>query len=283
MDRYETADSDILKVVAHDLRNPLTCIESYAELLLADNVSGADRRKILSRILSCTRWASHIVNDLTDSEAVEQGKLTLSSQLLSLEAVVAEAVEDFRVLCEARGVALALKIEARGSQGMADGMRVRQVLSNLLVNALKHSASGGRIAVVMAETDAEVVVTVEDDGEGIDPNHLSRIFEKFYQAGKDGRGSLGLGLFISRSIVELHGGRIWAASDGLGRGAAFSFTLPKYLPDVAYDRYRAFRAQPTPPPRRMAREQAAAPATGLGRLWEALRRLLPGKTTPAVS
>ncbi|MBI3505190.1 MAG: HAMP domain-containing histidine kinase [Proteobacteria bacterium] len=280
-------DSDILKVVAHDLRNPLTCIESYVDLLLQGSLAVEDKEKALMRIQSCARWANHIVSDLTDAGAVEKGKLSLRRELVSIEEIVRQTVEDFKVMSAAKELKLEMKVNARSSQGYADASRLRQVLNNLLVNALKHVMVGGSILVRVDEAATEMAVTVQDNGDGIDPSHQPRVFDKFYQAGKDGRGSLGLGLYISRSIVELHGGRIWVASDGVGKGAAFSFTIPKFQPEKAYGAYREFRDQSTPlPVRRVA--PVGVTEHPVARIWNMLSRLVgsgsgSGRKTPAIS
>ncbi|MBI4425849.1 MAG: ATP-binding protein, partial [Elusimicrobia bacterium] len=106
-------------------------------------------------------------------------------------------------------------------------------------------------AVRLREQGSELLVEVVDNGSGIEPELLPRLFEKYYRADPATRSSLGLGLYIARAIVEAHGGRIWARSQGPGRGATFGFSLPKYDPQRAYERYKEQRGQPTPPPRKL--------------------------------
>lgn len=241
---------DILTLVAHDLKNPLTCIEGYASLLLEDGLTKENREKALRRILSCCRWAGAIVSDLMDAKAIEQGGFTLSKSLVSLEEVVRTAVEDLQVVCQRKAVVVHVQIAPGAGRVLADPVRIRQVVNNLLANALKHVSFAGRISASLSESAAgELVVSIADNGTGIDPAHQSKIFEKFYQASYESRGNLGLGLFISKVIVELHGGRIWVYSEGLGHGATFHFSLPQYQPERAYDGFKAWRSQDTPPPR----------------------------------
>jgi len=186
----------------------------------------AQRQQFLTVILEEGRRLTALVNDFPDLQRMESGRQEVVPRTVELGALLEQMVT-------AAGPDTMRPIELDIPQQLppvrADADRVQQVLANLLSNARKYSPAGGVIQLNARPADAQVIVGVQDHGLGLPPDALPRLFEKFFRVDNSDRRSIsgtGLGLSISRKIVEAHGGRIWAESDGLGRGSRFSFTLP---------------------------------------------------------
>ncbi|MBI4386784.1 MAG: HAMP domain-containing histidine kinase [Elusimicrobia bacterium] len=244
--------NDVLAMVAHDLRNPLTCIEGYATTLQLVSMSEDEKEQVIHRILSCTRWASVLVNDLMDAVAVEQGRLSMHRQAVTLDSVLDEAAQGFEIVCREKRIHLKLLRSKGPFLVMADPIRIRQVLHNLISNAVKHVGPEGHILVSAHHSGSKAVIEVMDNGAGIDPKDQPHLFEKFFRRGEPSRGSLGLGLYIAHAIVEAHEGAIGVRSDGLGKGATFHFTLPIFKPEEAYLQYKKAKRSDTPLPRKLS-------------------------------
>lgn len=281
---------ELVSIVAHDLRSPLMCIAGTADLLMAKDRSPDERAKMLARILSCSRFMEQIIGDILDSAALERAELPMDKSSVTLPELLQKSLEVMEHSSAGRGVAVVLDASNARQPVLGDTVRLQQVLVNLLSNAIKHVEPGtGKVSVRLHDRGDELVVEVADNGAGIAPEHLDRIFEKFYQAGEaKARGSLGLGLFIARRIVDLHGGRMWVRSAGLGKGAAFYFSLPKHDPERAFQEYKALRGCVTPPPRLLAAPTAPTAARGYRLLYplalagalaamNLLVQLLPGR------
>ena len=219
---------EFLAMLAHELRNPLAPISNAAQLL---GMPGLDERRLRQSSEIIARQVRHmteLVDDLLDVSRVTRGLVQLDRALVDIGAVVAGAAEQARPLIEARRHTLELQQDAGG---WVDGDRTRlvQVVSNLLNNAAKYTPQGGRIALQVARTDSRVTVSVRDNGIGIAPDVLPQVFDLFTQAERTpdrSQGGLGLGLALVKSLVQLHGGGVHAASAGLGQGSRFSVTLP---------------------------------------------------------
>lgn len=244
---------EMVSIVAHDLRNPLACIEGYTGLMLAKDMPQEERAKLLSRILSCSRFMEQIIEDLLDTAALERGELTVKKSQVQLPDLLHKALDAMSHSATSRRVTLSLSGTEVTLPVMGDASRLQQVVQNLVSNAIKHVPQGtGRVELRVHDLDRELVVEVSDNGEGIAPEHIDHVFEKFYSAdGERARGSLGLGLFIATQIVEQHGGRLWVKSEGKGRGTSFYFSVPKSEPERAFNEYKALRRLATPPPRRI--------------------------------
>ena len=251
VDRLKT---EFLSMISHELRTPLTAIIGYTDLLLRGthgDLTERQRRHQLAVKLGAQRLLS-IINDLLDVSRLDSGLVELDCGAVSLETVFQQALGSVRdAAAEAR---LTLRVEQPADLPpvYGDQARLGQILTNLLSNAIKFTPEGGRIE-LWAERGQEdrVCVNVRDNGAGIAPEHLSHIWDRFYQADSSVRrryGGTGLGLAIVRSLVELHGGTVSATSDGLGRGATFTFDLPVY---------RAAPVSPAPPAERPAGPAAA--------------------------
>ena len=219
---------DFLAIVAHDLRGFMGEIAFRAALLVrdpAEDERGKQSRKIGQAIQRSTASMKRLVGDLLDIAAIEAGRLNVEVARGDVASVLRDASEAFRAAAEAKGIALDLEETPGAVAAVFDHDRVVQVLGNLVSNAIKFTPGGGRIALRLAVAGHEVQLSVTDTGAGISAENLSRIFERFTQLERSDRRGLGLGLYISRCLVEAQGGRIWATSTP-GAGSCLSFTLP---------------------------------------------------------
>jgi signal transduction histidine kinase len=185
------------------------------------------QEEYLDDILSSANHLLSLINDVLDLSKVEAGQIELEVDAFSLRETLERGVVMLRERAASNGVRLALELASEVDMVEGDERRVRQIVFNLLSNAVKFTPTGGSVVVETATVDGEVQVSVRDTGPGIAPADHDRIFEEFQQAaaGADQRDGTGLGLALSRRLVELHGGRIWVESE-LGRGSRFVFTLP---------------------------------------------------------
>ncbi|HLK92510.1 MAG TPA: PAS domain S-box protein [Polyangia bacterium] len=218
---------EFLALLSHELRNPLAPILSAAQLMqFRGDVAAPEEREVI------VRQAQHLVrlvDDLLDVSRVARGKVTLIKKPIELGAVVGKAVEGAIVEIKQRRHQLHLAVPAGGLAVEADEVRLTQVVANLLTNAARYTEPGGRIEVTAAREGDEIVLRVRDNGRGIDPALLPHVFEMFVQGprGSDRtEGGLGLGLSLVQTLTQLHGGRVSAESDGVGRGSEFTVRLP---------------------------------------------------------
>ncbi len=217
---------ELLAIVSHDLRNPLNAIALNTQLLERLVSSGDPRLGRISRSLdSSIAQMQRIISDLLDLAAIEAGKLSVELLPGDARSPIGEAVETYRSVSAEKSIVVDAGIGPDPLPARFDPGRIVQVLDNLIHNALKFTPNGGRISVDGRRTAHVVEIRVRDTGPGLKPEELSVIFDRFRQVEKRGRRALGLGLYISRSIVESHGGRIWAESVP-GEGSTFLFTLP---------------------------------------------------------
>jgi signal transduction histidine kinase len=218
---------ELVSAVSHEVRTPLACVLGYTSLLLTRDISEDERRRYLQIIGEEARRLEALVDDLVDAKRIEEGRLVLEEELFDLGAVVSEQVESFA----GRSPSHVVHMDVFGEKGdlkvLADRGRVAQVIANLLSNAIKYSPHGGSIDVSASRQDGLARVGVRDEGPGIPSEYRSRIFSKFFrgEAAHSGVGGVGLGLAISREIVEAHGGRMGFESEP-GSGSLFWFELP---------------------------------------------------------
>jgi PAS domain S-box-containing protein len=233
---------EFLALLSHELRNPLAPILTAAQLMQhrGDVATPREREVIL-------RQAHHLlrlVDDLLDVSRVARGKITLAKQALELGSVVGKAVEANAALLEQGQHRLELAVPADDLWVHGDEVRLTQIVSNLLTNAARYTSPGGHIEVATAREGGDVVLRVKDNGKGIAPDLLPKMFDMFVQGprGSDrAEGGLGLGLSLVRMLTELHGGSVAAASDGLGLGSEFTVRLPGSMrPRI--------ESRPAPPP-----------------------------------
>src|SRR5215471_6203967 len=229
--RAVTARDHVLAIVAHDLRNPLASI--VQSVTLAQQATAAERLdKPLGIIARAATRMDHLIQGLLDVSLIEAGQLKIERERVRTADLVRQAVELQTPLAVSSGIELRVDM-ARSVDGLwASPRRLHEVFENLIGNALKFTEAGGRITVGARSRDQDVLFWVEDTGCGIAPENLTRVFDRFWQVvPREGRLGAGLGLTITKGIVEAHGGRIWAEST-LGTGSTFFFTIPKVSSDA---------------------------------------------------
>ncbi len=217
-----------VSTVSHELRTPLTCVRTSVDLLQATSAGlSAQQIDLLHTINHHVSRLEALVADLLEITKLEAGRVTLSRQPTDPTHLVQRVVEALRPLTDHKRQTVSLHCPDTVRPVELDRRRIEQVLTNILSNAIKFTPRQGQIEVTVADTAAGLQVCVADNGPGISPAEQGRIFDKFYVVA-DGRGlaGVGLGLYIARQLVELHGGRIWVESEP-GRGSTFCFTLPR--------------------------------------------------------
>jgi signal transduction histidine kinase len=219
-------DNDLLRRnlmadVAHELRTPLTIVQGKLEGLV-DGVYPRDDRQ-LGELLEETRILSRLIEDLRTLALSESGALTLQKEPTDVGALVADAVRALTNDADARRVTIAIDAAAPMPVLDLDPVRMREVIANLVTNALRHTPAGGSITVRVRPTAGAIGIDVSDTGEGMTAEELARAFDRFHK-GRGSRGS-GLGLTIARNLVVAHGGEITLSSE-LGRGTTATLTLP---------------------------------------------------------
>jgi signal transduction histidine kinase len=221
--------SEFLANMSHELRTPLNAILGFSQVLQQKLFGelNSKQEEYVGDILSSGNHLLSLINDVLDLSKVEAGQIELEVAPFSLREAIERGVVMVRERASKNGVALASEVEPEVQLVQGDERRIRQVLFNLLSNAVKFTPEGGRIDVTAARVGEEIQVGVTDTGPGIASQDLDRIFEEFHQTevGARQREGTGLGLTLSKRLIELHGGRIWVES-GLGEGSRFVFTLP---------------------------------------------------------
>lgn len=222
----ETLRNNLMADVAHELRTPLTILEGNLRAAL-DKVYALDESEI-ANLYGQTRHLTRLVNDLRELALAESKQLHLEKSPTDLNALLADCVQALEILAAEKNIRLTLQ-SASLPELAVDPTRIRQALFNLLSNALRHTPSNGIIDVLGEVKNKEVVITVKDSGEGLTPEQLAAVFDRFYRADKSRSretGGTGLGLAIVKAIVESHGGRVKALSKGGGLGSEFSICFP---------------------------------------------------------
>ncbi len=224
---------EFLTVVSHELRSPLNSILGYARLLRTRSADEAQVKQTVEIIERNGRMQLQLIEDLLDTARIISGKLKLETQPVALVGVITAALEAVRPAAQAKGIELVSDLDPLVGQITGDPGRLQQVVWNLLSNAIKFTPRSGRVELRMEGVDHHVRITVSDTGKGIEPEFLPFVFERFRQSDSSSArrfGGLGLGLSLVKQLVELHGGTVEAASDGPGRGATFTVTLPQQCP-----------------------------------------------------
>nr|MBA3344219.1 PAS domain-containing sensor histidine kinase [Gemmatimonadales bacterium] len=226
--RLETVRRDFVANVSHELKTPLTSISGYAETLLGDTPDAETTRRFLSTILSNARRMQRLVDDLLDLSRIEAGRWQPTRVPVEVAAAARESSAALADRAEAQGIQLGIEIGVDAETVCADPEALRQVLTNLFDNSLRHTPAGGRIVCASRREGDGVAISVRDNGAGITREHLPRIFERFYRADLSRsreEGGTGLGLAIVKHLVEAHGGRAYAESER-GRGTTVSCWFP---------------------------------------------------------
>ena len=219
----------LLGIVAHDLRDLLGGMVLSAEVIASVSAGAVSADRVLEETSRLRRYVARmnrLVGDLVDTASIDAGKLSITPTPGDVALLLTETAETFRAPAAAKGISL--EVEAVGPSFTAafDHGRMLQVLANLLSNSIKFTPPGGRITIRAERTGNELQFCINDTGPGIPADALEAIFERFWQMGKNSRTGLGLGLYLSRCIVEAHGGKIWAESVPPGEGATICVTLP---------------------------------------------------------
>ncbi|MEO6954215.1 MAG: hybrid sensor histidine kinase/response regulator [Polyangia bacterium] len=220
-----SARDAVMAFVSHDLRSPLSSFSLGLELLRESEIGDSSNKIVLDRMQSAVRHMNRLIEDLLDVSRIERQALQVTPAPLSVRAVVEEVASLTSPQAEAGQIKLRMPPVREGGDTVipADRHRVVQLLSNLVSNAFKFSPKGSTVAIDVVHVDDAVRFSVVDEGAGIGPEQLPRVFERFYRQGGKG---LGLGLYIAKAIVDAHGGDIWVESE-LGKGTSFHFTLPR--------------------------------------------------------
>lgn len=228
IDRMKT---ELVSMVAHELRSPLTSISGFSELLLDDGVTRQQSEEYAAIILKESNRLSDLINKFLDISKIEAGKIQMKRAPMQLREVVDKVLDINMFQSERKNIPVSVKASPNLPLVYADRDMIEQVILNLFSNAIKYSPEHASVELRLRELPADVLVEVEDTGYGISEESLPRIFEKFYRATDNESvrevSGTGLGLALVKEIVELHGGKI-TVSSVLGKGSVFSFTLPKY-------------------------------------------------------
>jgi PAS domain S-box-containing protein len=229
VERASHVKDEFLATLSHELRTPLNAVLGWATALRAGHFPTQELEQGLETIERNARVQAQIIEDLLDMSRIISGKVRLEVQRVDLPAVVAAAIDTVRPSASAKGVRLETIIDPLNAPVTGDPNRLQQVLWNLLSNAIKFTSKGGRVQILLERVDSHVEVSIIDTGEGISPEFLPYIFDRFQQADASTtrrHGGLGLGLAIVKQLVELHGGSVRVKSPGTGKGASFIVSLP---------------------------------------------------------
>ena len=243
------AKDDFLATVSHELRTPLNAIAGWVNLLRSKSLPAERLSDALDTIDRNVRAQTRLIDDLLDVSRITSGKLDLTLEPTDLSEVVNAAVKALRPTAEAKQIAIASDVMSGGAAILGDASRLQQVVWNLLANALKFTPSGGRVEVLLQPSEAGLELTIRDDGQGIAPEALPHIFDRFNQAQSSftrSHGGLGLGLAIVRHLVALHGGRVGAESAGRGLGSTFRVFVPPMAEPVAVTSLKLATWPPAP-------------------------------------
>ena len=228
-ERANRLKDEFLATLSHELRTPLNAILGWAQMLRIGKLGGDSVRRGLETIERNAKAQAQLIEDLLDMSRILSGKLRLDARRLVLAELVEASISTILPSAEAKGVAIHRLLEGHPSEVQGDPSRIQQIIWNLLSNAVKFTPAGGRIDVSLKRVGDALEVSIADSGQGISPDFVGHVFERFRQADSSTtreHGGLGLGLAIVKHLAELHGGTIAARSGGLGSGSTFALTLP---------------------------------------------------------
>lgn len=231
LQRASKAKTEFLAHMSHELRTPLNSIIGFSEVLHDEKFGPLNERqkKYIQNILASGRQFLSLINDILDLAKVESGKMTLEASLFSVRDCLEEALAMMGGFPSLQKITPVLEIDGDPGEIHADRRKVKQVVCNLLSNAAKFTPADGKVGVRVRKAGEGIEVDVWDTGTGIAPENLEKVFEAFFCVGSTyarGIEGTGLGLAICRKIVELHGGKIWIESGGIGKGTTVKFTIP---------------------------------------------------------
>lgn len=228
-ERVNRMKDEFMATLSHELRTPLNAILGWSHLIRSGHLGEEEARQGIETIERNARLQTSLIEDLLDMSRIVSGKIRLDVQRVDLISIVQAAVDAVRPAAEAKGIRLHTILDPLPAPMAGDPGRLQQVLWNLLSNAVKFTPKGGRVQVLLERINSHIEISVSDTGQGIRPEFLPHVFERFRQEDASTtreHGGLGLGLGIAKNLVELHGGSIRAHSPGEGQGATFIVTLP---------------------------------------------------------
>ena len=249
------AKDEFLMTLSHELRTPMTAIIGWARLLPEMTPGDPLFSEAVASITRSASLQARLIDDILDISRIVAGKLHLADDVIPVERLLHDAIDAVRTPAKEREITITTTIDASVDSIVGDTSRLHQILLNLLTNAVKFTPQGGRIEILASRTGENVAIAVRDNGDGIAPEFLERIFEPFRQAENPRiriHGGLGLGLSIVRRLAEAHGGTVTAFSEGRGKGATFTLTLPVKPPAPRASAPPADRQDDTTHPQQLA-------------------------------
>jgi histidine kinase len=227
LEKTETMRRQLIGDVTHELRTPLTAIKGYMEGLIDGVIPQTP--ETYQQIRSEADRLQRLVNDLQELSAVEAGDYQLKLEAVSPSNLVKTVINHLHFQFEEKEIQIEENLEPDLPKVSVDKDRITQVLTNLLGNALQYTPSGGKVVITASQKKSEIHISIRDTGIGMSPDQLPHIFNRFYRSDKSrarANGGSGIGLTIAQALVKAHHGRIWAESEGEGKGSSFHFTLP---------------------------------------------------------
>ncbi len=228
--KIEELKSEFVSIAAHQLRTPLSAIKWTLKMLLDGDLGEItpEQKNFIEKTYQANERMIHLINDLLDVSRIEEGRYVYKPTLIRLDTIVEKMVNSYKELAENKGLVLELKVENGSFLVKVDVEKIKLAIQNLLENAISYTPKGGRVTVSLKERENEIEFSIKDTGVGIPKDQQKRIFSKFFRAPNVMRmqtEGTGLGLFITKNIIESHGGKIWFESEE-GKGTTFYFTLP---------------------------------------------------------
>ncbi|MFN8400314.1 MAG: ATP-binding protein [Anaerolineales bacterium] len=226
LQRSQIARRNLVADVSHELRTPLTVLEGNLRAVL-DHVYTLDETEV-ANLYEQTRHLTRLVNDLREISLAEAGQMTLERTSIDFNLLITDTLQSLEPLSAEKQIQMEYE-STSPLEGSVDGIRIRQVLFNLIDNAIRHTPQNGKIIVQAKQDRTGIHVRIQDSGDGLTQEELASVFDRFYRADKSRSretGGTGLGLSIAKAIVESHGGMIHAESKGFGKGCTFLFTIP---------------------------------------------------------
>ena len=224
---------EFVSIASHELRTPLTVIRSYVELLITGKAGKLNTKQYeyLERVFASSNRLANLVSTMLDLSRIESGRIKLAKENVDTTSLVNEVVAEMKAKAEEQKIDLTITGFNDRTLLLADKERIREVMINLVGNALKYTPTGGSVGISMTINEKEITISIKDTGIGISQANMDKLFKKFGIIGseysvKKGITSTGLGLYLSQQLVQLHGGKIWVESEGEGKGSTFIFSLP---------------------------------------------------------
>jgi signal transduction histidine kinase len=225
---------EFIATLGHELRNPLSVLATASLIFKMDGATSADMKRAADIISRQVQHVTRLIDDLLDLERIDHGKLQLDVRPVDLREIVANTLESRRPDAQRRQQSLTMQVAPDPVVVDADAVRLAQVLSNLVDNAVKYTPDGGHITVALTTDGREAVIVIQDNGAGIPSERVDSIFEPFVQLSQSrnaAHGGMGLGLSLVRRLTELHGGTVDVTSRGQGSGSRFAVHLPLHQPE----------------------------------------------------